>query len=75
MNGRAHPDVQDLVDFVPEPNVLFEMGGWQDETHDAWHAEFVLINEELDPAARDWFQDAWTTLLVYATLEREWLEA
>jgi hypothetical protein len=34
---------------VPEPNVLFEMGGWQDETHDAWHVGFGLINEGLTP--------------------------
>jgi hypothetical protein len=31
---------------------LPEMGGWQDEIQDAWYVEFVLINEEREPAAR-----------------------
>ena len=44
--------VGDQLQFVPEPNMLYEMGGWQDETHDAWYVEFVLISEELGPAAR-----------------------
>ena len=44
--------VGEQLHFMPEPNMLYEMGGWQDEIQDAWYVEFVLINEELEPAAR-----------------------
>lgn len=44
--------VGEQLHFMPEPNMLYEMGGWQDEIQDAWYVEFVLINEEREPAAR-----------------------